>query len=108
MMLVDRMRRAAVAGVVALLVIDMASAGFCCMNGDAGTATSAAVSSETAPSPDGPVHTDDDCFCCARSLATVAATALVVDPVTPGQVSVPHWLQPPSLPAPYHPPQTRS
>lgn len=92
---------------VGLLALDLGRTGICCIDDPAPSSGSVASSSAPAPSSDTTPHVDDNCFCCARSVAT---SLIVWDPLA----GVAFETRPPrralqlrDLPPPYHPPQSR-
>lgn len=94
--------------VVSLLAFDLGSTGICCIDDPVPSSGSVASSSAPAPSSDSTPHLDDNCFCCARSVAT---SRMVWDPleglafeIRPPQRA----LQLHDFPPPYHPPQSRA
>lgn len=93
---------------LSLLVVDLASSGWCCSDRSSVFDTQATIStSSSTPSPDSLPHANDDCFCCARS---VAAAAYVWGPLAPMASAVEQSrcaLQFPELAPLYHPPQSR-
>lgn len=94
---------------LAVLGLDLASSGICCTDGpSASTASSTISSGDSGSSGDNSPHVDDDCFCCAHSVATAT-----YKPVCLEAFAFAIQLTPPSsaladLPPPYHPPQARA
>ena len=94
---------------LAVLALDLASSGICCSDTLIGSSAAATVSTGgSAPSSDTTPHVDDNCFCCARSVAapsyewgSLEAVALATHRSRPAS-------QLPDLPPPYHPPQARA
>lgn len=92
---------------VGLLGLDLGSTGICCIDDPVPSSGSVASSSAPAPSSDTTPHVDDNCYCCARSVAT---SLIVWDPLE----GLAFEARPPrralqlrDLPPPYHPPQSR-
>jgi hypothetical protein len=94
--------------VVSLLALDLGSTGICCIDDPVPSSGSVASSSAPAPSSDSTPHVDDNCFCCARSVAT---SLMVWDPLEglACEIRPPRRaLQLHDFPPPYHPPQSRA
>lgn len=93
---------------VSLLALDLGSTGICCIDDPVATSGSVASSNAPAPSSDSTPHVDDNCFCCARSVAT---SLIVWDPLAGVAFetrSPRRALQLHDFPPPYHPPQSRA
>ena len=94
---------------LAVLALDLANSGICCADTPIGSsaATIASVSGGSLPSSDTTPHVDDDCFCCARSVATASyesgpleAFAFAIAPIAPSVASArPSSAVPPSASA---------
>ena len=93
---------------LAVLGLDLGSSGMCCADATRASNTSCTLSSDDSPPSGGATpHVDDDCFCCAHSVATVT-----YEPVSLEAFAFAILLTPPTspladLPPPYHPPQAR-
>ena len=94
---------------LAVLALDLASSGICCLDTPIGSGAATTISAGgSLPSSDTTPHVDDNCFCCARSVATssyewgsLEAFAFATHRSRPAS-------QLPDLPPPYHPPQARA
>ena len=92
---------------LAVLALDLASSGICCLDTPVGSSAAAISTGGSVPSDTAP-HVDDNCFCCARSVATPiyawgSLEALAFATHRSHQAS-----QLSDLPPPYHPPQARA
>jgi hypothetical protein len=92
---------------LSVLALDLASSGFCCLDTPIGSSASAIsasgpLSSDTAP------HVDDNCFCCARSVATPIYVWGSLEALAFATHGSRQASQLPDLPPPYHPPQARA
>ena len=94
---------------LAVLALDLASSGICCPDTPVPSGAAASLSAGgSLPSSDTTPHVDDNCFCCARSVATpiyVWGSLEALALATPGSRQA---SQLPDLPPPYHPPQARA
>ena len=94
---------------LAVLAFDLASSGICCSDTPIGSSPAATVSTGgSAPSSDTSPHVDDNCFCCARSVATPSYQWGSLEPVAVAMHRSRPASQLPDLPPPYHPPQARA
>ena len=111
---VRQLKAAARSRIVTILLLadralDLASAGICCLDTPIGSSAAATISTGgSAPSSDTTPHVDDNCFCCARSVATTTYVSASLEALAFATHLTPPASQLPDLPPPYHPPQPRA
>lgn len=92
---------------LAVLALDLASSGICCLDTPVGSSAAAISTGDSLPSDTAP-HVDDNCFCCARSVATPIYAWGSLDAFALATHQSRQASQLPDLPPPYHPPQARA
>ena len=92
---------------LAVLALDLASSGICCLDTPVGSSAAAISTGGSLPSDTAP-HVDDNCFCCARSVATPIYLCGSLEALAFATHGSRQASQLPDLPPPYHPPQARA
>jgi hypothetical protein len=94
---------------LAVLGLDLASSGICCADAPSALNANSTISNDdSGSSGETTPHFDDDCFCCAHSIATTTYKPVCLDAFAFAILLTPPSSALADLPPPYHPPQARA